>query len=278
MKKADNYSNDIIKKVWAEVKPKAWYFLLLFASTIYVIKYRFEIYDLKEINAQNLIFLLWLLLLAYPLISEMEFLGIKIKKEVEKATEGLNENIHTIQTQLSNIQLSSSLEANINVGNNTLPSEQKLEELLKLVKNLQMSSTQPFEKPEKPMVDQGIYLFTVRRDMEIALRELCEKAGLTDNFNMTIPRMTQVITKAELISITTHDLIREVNRIANRGVHGEIVSDKYINFVYETFPEIMRQLKEISSQLKPIVCNRCHFTGMTMRENVCPQCGWYNDD
>ena len=79
-------------KVWALIKKKGWYILLLAASSGYVLFYRNEIYQLSEINARNLIFLLWLLLLIFPLISEMEFLGIKVKKEVEKSTEKVKGN------------------------------------------------------------------------------------------------------------------------------------------------------------------------------------------
>ena len=79
-------------KIWEFIKKKAWYIVLLIASSSYVWYYRFDLYQLKELNVQNLIFILWLLLLAFPLFSEMEFLGVKVKKEVEKATEEQPEN------------------------------------------------------------------------------------------------------------------------------------------------------------------------------------------
>lgn len=69
------------KKMWQFIKRKSWYMVLLIASSFYVWHYRSEIHQLKELNAQNLIFILWLLLLFWPLFSEMEFLGVKVKKK-----------------------------------------------------------------------------------------------------------------------------------------------------------------------------------------------------
>lgn len=60
--------------------------------------YRFDIYELKELNARNLIFILWLILLLLPLFSEMEFLGVKIKKEVQKETEEVKGLLQNLQT------------------------------------------------------------------------------------------------------------------------------------------------------------------------------------
>ena len=36
----------------------------------------------------------------------------------------------------------------------------------------------------------------------------------------------------------------QILKIANRGVHGEIISDEYISFVQKTYPELMKQLNE----------------------------------
>lgn len=103
-------------KIWGYVKQKWWYIVLVLGSSGYVLHYRYEIYQLKEINATNLIFLLWLLLLIFPLFSEMEFLGIKVKKEVEKATEEVKESVQNIQTQINQIQMTNSVATNFNIN------------------------------------------------------------------------------------------------------------------------------------------------------------------
>ena len=62
------------------VKKKWWYLVLLILSTIYVWNYRYEIFQLSDLNVAVVIFLLWLVLLIMPLFSEVEFFGIKFKK------------------------------------------------------------------------------------------------------------------------------------------------------------------------------------------------------
>ena len=129
-------------------------------------------------------------------------------------------------------------------------------------------------------VDGGknVYLFKVRLEIETTLRELCKKTGHSVKIPTSMVRMIQILNQAEIINGMTCDLISQVAKIANRGVHGEIVSDEYITFVQETYPEIMRQLKEADSRLKYMTCPRCKYSGYSTNENVCPQCGHISDD
>ena len=239
------------KKVWEFIKDKFWYIVLLVISSAYVYYYRFDIYELKELNARNLIFILWLVLLFLPLFSEMEFLGVKIKKEVQKETEEVKNLLKTLQMQVNQMQMTNSVANNINLNNAALPSEQKLEELLEKVTELQ--STYPnVTSHQKDSVleadNKNVYLFKVRLDIETSLREMCEKIGHTER--MPIIKMMHLLNSAEVINGMTCDLINQVNKIANRGVHGEIVSKEYLEFVEKTYPEIMRQIHDASSRLE----------------------------
>ena len=267
------------KKIGKTLKKKSWYLVLLASSSLYVWYYRFDIQNLEELTAQNLIFILWLLLLFWPLFSEMEFLGVKVKKEVEKATEEVTKNVHDLQAQISQIQMSNTVANNISLGNMPLPSEQKIEELLNIVRGMQSkTSNAPDVDPIAVDRDKNVYLFKVRLNIETALKELCEKTGHPVKPPISMMKMNYSLAKSEIINGMTCDLIGQVVKIANRGVHGEIISDEYITFVQESYPEIMRQLKEASSQLKYITCPRCKYSGYTMFENVCPQCGYVSDD
>ena len=181
------------KKIWQFIKRKSWYMVLLIASSLYVWHYRLEIHQLKELNAQNLIFILWLLLLFWPLFSEMEFLGVKVKKEVEKATEEVKDTVHTLQTQISQLQMSNTVANNISLGNVLLPSEQKLEELLQIVRSLQATHIDTPVADDSIGIagDKNVYLFKVRLEIETLLRELCEKIGYAEK--MPIPMMLSLI-------------------------------------------------------------------------------------
>lgn len=284
----------ILKKTWELIKAKSWYIFLLIISTSYVMHYRFEIYDLKEINARNLVFLLWILLLMLPLFSEMEFLGIKVKKEVkkevEKATEEVKGTLQNIQTQIAQMQISSSVSNNVTLGNTALPSEEKLEELVTIVRELkEASNTRITLNPSTPVIqtvtsddsltrdhNRNLYLVKVRYEIDISLRELCAKIGY--NADMPISKMLQILNQEQVLAGKTCELINEVRKIANRGIHGEIISNEYITFVENAHPEIQRQLKTAAKSLKPVTCPRCKFSGYSIRENVCPQCGYTYDE
>lgn len=241
----------LMKKVWDYIKIRGWFLALLVFSTLYVWYYRFDIYQLEKINAQNLIFILWLILLLLPLFSEMEFLGIKVKKEVKKATEEVKSSLHNIQTQISQMQMTNSVANNISLSNSILPSEQKLEELLESVKELQERYPKvPKVNDDKinKEVDNNVYLFKVRLEIEISLRELCEKIGFMEK--KPIIGMLRILNRTEIVDNVTCELISQVNKIANRGVHGEIVSKEYLMFVEKTYPEIIRQLDKAALMLK----------------------------
>ena len=101
---------DRVKILLAFLKRKFWYIMLLFFSSVYVWNYRDEIHQLKEFNAQNLIFLLWLLLLLLPLFSEMEIFGVKLKKEVEKSKREIKDSISELKSQIIDMKINNSLE------------------------------------------------------------------------------------------------------------------------------------------------------------------------
>lgn len=266
------------KWIWDQINAKKWYTFLLVLSTSYLVYYRFDIYELDTINARNLIFLLWLLLLAFPLFSELEFLGIKVKKEVEKATEDVKESLQHIQSQITQIHMTSSIAPSFNFGSDPLATEKKMDALLQAVEKMQQSMTNeiPVTKYHSKGEDKSVFLFKIRLEIETTLRELCEKTGYNEKTN--IPQMLRHLNRSETLPGMTCELIHEVNKIANRGVHGEIVSDEYIKFVEEAYPQIMFQLKNVSNHLRYTICPRCHYSGPALYDNVCPKCGYTYDD
>lgn len=62
-----------------------------------------DIYQLTELNTHNLVFLLWLVLLALPLFSEIEIGSVKLKKEVEKTRAEVKEAIGELKLQILDI-------------------------------------------------------------------------------------------------------------------------------------------------------------------------------
>lgn len=257
--------------IWQWIKKHIWYAVLLVASSIYVTYYRFEIHQLSELNAQSLIFILWLILLLLPLFSEMEFLGVKVKREIEKSTTEVKDCIHDLQLQIMQMQISNTVATSIQIDN-TLATPQKLDEMKQTASS---STPQPEDKGNDSIdMKNNHFLFEVRLALETTIRDLYEKMGFSDRAGLT--QMAHKLLQSELISGVTYDILRQIIIIANRGVHGEIISNEYVSFVREMYPGIIDQLKIISSKLTPIACRMCKYVGYTTHDNVCPKCGSIN--
>lgn len=177
--------------------------------------------------------------------------------------EEVKDKVCTLQEQVAQLQISNSVANNINFGNAPLPSEQKVSE--------------PVIEPMNAEENKNMLLFNIRLNIETSLHELIGKIGYEDKTFLSIMKMIHILSNAEIIDGMTCDIISQVIKIANRGVHGEIVSDEYVTFVKETYPEIMRQLKVASSKLCYIVCPRCKYSGYSKYENVCSKCNYTFD-
>ncbi|MDE7334284.1 MAG: hypothetical protein K2O16_19060 [Lachnospiraceae bacterium] len=227
------------------VRKNIWYSFLLLISTLYVFYYRYELYQLKTLNARNLVFLIWIGLLLLPLFSEMELLGVKIKKAVESANKEIKDDIRGIEQQLQELTITNSMANHIQIGAPALPSEEKLEELMQLVRGLNKKedNTGGMDEEEMPK-EKDVYLFKVRLGIEKAIVPLYESVGSeNDRRRFGLAYMIKRLVQHEILDGMTADLIMEVVGIANRGVHGEIISDEYINFVRQVYPRIQDRLK-----------------------------------
>lgn len=161
---------------WPFFKRKFWYALLLVSSTLYLGYNRFAIVRLDDSSLISAVFLVWIILLLFPLFSELEFLGIKIKKEVKKEVEKNNEElkstIHLLQGQISQIQIATGIANRISITNETM----SLEELKKLVSKVG-NQENPNHKSEKrknvpaPVIE----MFEIRYEIECELKRLCQK-------------------------------------------------------------------------------------------------------
>lgn len=282
------------KIAWQFIKKWAWYIIILIASSLYVYHYRFEIYQLKELNAQNLIFILWLLLLFWPLFSEMEFLGVKVKKEVEKATEEVKDNLARLQVEVTELKVSNS-NTNTNSFSLFLDSPKQLnktlEEVEKSEKTTKKASTTDSSKaPQEPSTtsellsendmlnvsEQDMYLFKVRLNLENIVSRICEKTGYESN--QVFKNKLNYLFRMGFLSTDTMKTISQIWTISNRGIHGEIIGSEYIDFVKKAVPIMFKKLQSDEKSLNYCVCPYCNYKGYAVFENVCPKCGNTHDD
>lgn len=221
------------------LKRKWWYISLVVLSSIYVFRYRNEIHQLSKLNAQNLIFILWLILLILPLFSEVEIGGVKLKKEIEQTRSEVKESVNELRLQIMDLKVSNS---NTVVVNPALATKEELSVFEKSLEN----SGQEFINQATDLFfnisDDSIFLFKIRLTIEKMLSTLCEKCGYWGQRSM--PKMVQYLAKNEVIDGNIAGLIQEIVKIANRGVHGEIVSGDYVSFVKKMFPTVKYALEK----------------------------------
>lgn len=268
----------IIRNALQFLKKRWWYLLLLAVSSVYVYIYRFEITDITPLNAQSLIFILWLVLLALPLFSEIEIGSVKLKKEIEKTRSEMKDSIEEVKYQMLDLKVTSSSSNMLVFNNPPLPSK---DELLELQKNTASNTIEHDEDRMGPDIpDSTIYLFKVRLSLEKKLAAIC--CLLQYNEGRTPYSMAQFLIKHEAIDYKTFELIREIINIANRGVHGEIIDKEYLQFVKKAYPAIKNKLDAVYDRFSNnsfyIVCPRCGYRGTSINDNACPKCGFLLDD
>mgnify|MGYP004485415413 CR=1 FL=1 len=171
--------------------------------------------------------LIWVTLLALPLFSELEFLGVKVKKEVKKAVEKNNEEVKAsldnLQKIVSQIQVSNNVAPQFTINSGPLPSEERIDNLIKEIHLLN-------EKNKDKRSTGTNRVHWQDSNFAYASHLLFKSAGALDP--------------------TSADLIIQMLRIANRGVHGEIIGQKYMDFASQAYPQLIDGLDNCQELIK----------------------------
>lgn len=268
----------LTKRILSVLKKHWWYIFLLLISTAYVVKYRYEIYQMTELNAQNLVFILWIILLGMPLFSEIEIGNIKLKKEIEQTRAEVKESIGELKYQILDMKISNSNSNTFVVNNPPLPSRDELSQLQKHAEYDNAARTET--NSDFNISEDNVYLFQVRLSLEKQLSALCNMFQYSDRRSMY--SMVQFLIQHEVLDRNIAGLIREVINIANRGVHGEIIDDEYLQFIKKTYPVVKNALEKeynfYSNNGYYFECPRCKYRGPSKYSNECPKCGFVSND
>lgn len=231
------------QKLLSFLKEKLWYIFLLAISTIYLAINRFAIEKLDDASMLSTVFIIWVILLVLPLFSELEFLGVRVKKEVKKAVEKSNEEVkaslNDLQQLVSQIQVSNSVAPQFTINSGLLPSEERIDNLIKEIHllNEQNKDKQAEQRDEINVPASNLELFKMRYEIEIRIREAQELIGYTGKTRTSLMQATYYLNQQGVLDPTSTDLIIQMLRIANRGVHGEIIGQKYLDFASEAYPK-----------------------------------------
>lgn len=244
------------QKLLSFLKEKLWYIFLLAISTIYLGINRFAIKKLDDASMLSAVFIIWVILLALPLFSELEFLGVKVKKEVKKAVEKSNEEVKTslnnLQQLVSQIQISNSVAPQFTINGGSLPSEERMDNLIKEIHLLNEQNTnKQTEKQDKVNIPaQNLELFKMRYGIEAKLNDAMDLIGYNGKNHISLVQSAYYLSQQGVLDPKCIDLLIQVVRIANRGVHGEIVDQKYLDFASEAYPKIIDALDDCKELIK----------------------------
>ena len=157
-----------LKQLWEKAKPvlkkRGWHIFLLIISSIYVYTYRFDIYQMTELNAQNLIFILWLILLGLPLFSEIEIGSVKLKREIEQTRAEVKESIGELKYQILEMKVNNTNSNMLVFSNQPLPSKDELSQLQQHIEH--DNSIRSSDNSDFKISEDNIYLFQVRLSLE----------------------------------------------------------------------------------------------------------------
>ena len=265
-----------VKSILMYLKGKWWYIILFLTSSGYLFTQRSNLWDLTVLTVPNLIFYLWIILLVFPLFSELEVMGIKVKKEVEKATKEVKAEISDLRLQMMDVKIGNSMSLSVYSGD--APTREEVSEINKASVVREKDTKDNSLVVDEIVSEDAVYLFKVRLTLEKALSSLCGQlyAGTTNTNQM----LAYIVTNG-LLEKKTADYLRQIFTICNRGIHGEIISEEYMKFVKNILPSVLKKINETTSRLgykNYFVCPRCKYSGYSEVGNQCPVCGFVSDD
>lgn len=237
-----------------------WYFILVVASTVYLFCNYFAIDKINDASLISTVFIIWVILLVLPLFTELEFFGVKVKKEVKEAVEKSNkevkDSINNLQQLVMQIQVSNNATNQLTINGNPLPSETKIEELTNEIRALvkQNKGTEKENTKENVSIpEQNVTLFKIRYGIEVELRECLELLKFESKIHITIIQMANILNGEGLLDPTITDMLIQTIRVSNRAIHGEMVNQKYVDFATQAYPQIMDALQECKNRIKTMI-------------------------
>jgi hypothetical protein len=197
-----------------------------------------------------------------PLFSELEFLGVKFKREVKEAVEKSNEevkhSIRILQQIVSQNQLSNSVANQFTINNVPLPNEEQMKGLIEQTHNLEKQNGNKLDDGNSIMAvpKDNMEMFKIRFGIEMAIKEAFELIEYDGKNHITTIQMAKYLCAREFLDPQVYDLLVQVIRIANRGVHGEIISREYTDLALRAYPQIIEKLDECKDNVKATTYNR----------------------
>ncbi len=237
--------------IWiAQWKKQIWWVFLLFLFSMYLFLNQHRILSEIPTSLDFVIVILWLILLLYPLFSEIDIAGFKLKKEIEILRTDLKDQILTLRSEIQN----TANFQNINLVGYPLPApDPKLKQLqtefLRYLESSKKGSDDTHGDLETliEIPERNVVLFKIRGTIESELLRILKERvdGDWNKKPLGIGQMIRILENNELIDFNFYRLILEVSSVCNQAVHNRPISNEQYDFVTRLSPDIIQRLKDI---------------------------------
>ncbi len=201
------------------------------------------------------IFLVFTALVLFPVFSEIEFFGIKLKKEFENLKNEININVSDIKNEIRNSQ-SQVINQTIEVFGQPSPDselpeiEKEIERLVKTKSTVDGIRPENYVKGRIDVSEDNIRLFKVRYNIEKQLRGMWiqrfeNSPYVSPKGYQSIIRVVQDLRTLEIIDNNLFNILREIISICNYSIHGGIVTGDQLKFVFDNAKFVLDYLSEL---------------------------------
>jgi hypothetical protein len=237
--------------------------LLIF--TYYVYTYHKFFFTDKLITIDYLAIIIWIILLLFPLFSEIDIAGIKLKKQLETIQGEIKSGFLSTELKITQInsvisQINNAFNLNNNITNqifncpptteqefnekyphNNSVTNKKYQDCDDLIKN---DSITP-----KSLTNCTINLFKIRYIIEDILQKIFKETNTLFEFSsMNIPQLVKSLEKSGKIDKVNADMILDILSICRKSIHGRFISKEQKEFVISNYCEVIKALNKLINE------------------------------
>lgn len=246
---------------------RIWWFIILIVGIYYVLSAKMSIFNEPSIT-ETLILVCLIIIIFLPFSNEVRIFGVSIKKQLNETKRDFREEIRAFKTEIfQNMNLSNKI-YNITQVQENLPSYKKVEV------EQEGTDDKEFDQLIKSYIPQSNQVsFSVRYILEDLLISISAKfLGKNDR------RLSKISSELGIYGIldsTIQEDLNDIFAICNRGIHGEILDERYITYLKVKAPSLIKTLEEISLKDKDshFTCPVCGWCGFIKENHKCPSCG-----
>ena len=229
-----------------------WWLVLTGALTYFLLARLPDLFSGKAAAADVAVFGVWASLLLAPLFTEVSFLGVTLKNEIEEMRNALSVQLNDIRTDVrSAVDVRTTVSPQFNipapVADTQLPQlEERVKSAVSAALEVHGIKGQPRESP-LTVNDDVAFLFATRYNIEVELRRIAQGRDVSSAVRRPLPsfQLVRTLSQAEVLEPSLGNVIREVYAVCSPAIHGEAVTEAQVEFVKDVGPQLVAALRTI---------------------------------